>query len=80
MPPRSRHDGTWTGIRRHCTVPSWVPQLRGKRSKRSLRPLDSYGGTPKAVSDRNGTTTIRSAMADLPLDHILRARGGRVET
>ena len=43
-------------------------------------PPGSYGGTPNAGSDRDGITAIRSAVADFPLDHILRVRGARVET
>ena len=48
------------------TVPSCVPQLRCKLLNRSAEPLDSYGATPKACSDRNGATAIRSAVADVP--------------
>jgi len=43
-------------------------------------PLDSYGGTPKAGSFRFRTTAIRSAVADLPQDQILRFRGACVGT
>jgi hypothetical protein len=61
-------------------MPSWVPQLRRQRSKIPIRPLDSYGGTLKDWSDRDGTTAIRSAVADLPWNHIPRVRGSRDET
>ena len=53
---------------------------RGIRSKTSPAALDSYGGTLKACSDRIETAAIRSAVADLPLGHILRVRGVLVET
>ena len=61
------------------TVPSWGSQLRRNRSKTWGGPLDSYGGTPTAGSDRIGATAIRSAVADLPLGNILRVRGILVE-
>ena len=61
-------------------MPSRVPQLRRKLSKSSLGPLDSYGGTPKPGSIRFETNAIRSAVAGLPYDQILRLRGAFVET
>ena len=45
-----------------------------------MGPLNTYGGTPKAGSVRHGTSAIHSAVADLPLGHILRVRGVLVET
>jgi len=62
------------------TVPSWGLQLRRNRPKSSSGLLDSNGGTPTGGSDRRETTAIRSAVADLPLGHILRVRGVLVET
>ena len=61
-------------------VPSSGSQLRRNRPKSSGGPLDSYGGTPKAGSNRRKTTAICSSVADLLPGHILRVRGAFVET
>ena len=37
--------------------------------------LASYGETPKDCPDRNESAAIRFAVADSPLDHLLRVRG-----
>ena len=60
-------------------------QLSGGSGARLLvemlgAPLASYGRTLKTCSDQNGSAAIRCAVADLPLGHILRARGAKVET
>ena len=57
-----------------------MPLLHHILVEKLCGPLDSYGGTLKAWSDRDGTTAIRSTVADLPLGHIFRARGARGET
>ena len=53
---------------------------RGILVEKLSGPSGSYGGTPKERSDRNETTAIRSAVADLPKSYIPRVRGARVET
>ena len=54
------------------------------KSRHSVENLDCSAGfvlgNPKACSDRIETTAIRSAVADLPLGHILRVQRVLVET
>jgi hypothetical protein len=47
-------------------MPFWGAVLRGILVEKYCEPPGSYGGTPKACSDRDMTTAIRSAVANLP--------------